>query len=57
MWQVIKSVLAAFIGVQRERQRRRDFETGRPGHFVLVGLLLAGLFVLLVAAVAIFAAR
>ncbi|GEK45951.1 hypothetical protein HPA02_02340 [Bisbaumannia pacifica] len=48
MWQVIKSVLAAFFGVQKERQRRRDFEQGRPGHFILVGLVAAAVLVLLV---------
>ncbi|WP_355662190.1 DUF2970 domain-containing protein [Halomonas salifodinae] len=57
MWQVIKSVLAAFFGVQKERQRRRDFEEGRPGHFILVGLVLAGLLVALVVGVAILASR
>ncbi|GAA0556230.1 DUF2970 domain-containing protein [Halomonas salifodinae] len=57
MWQVIKSVLAAFFGVQKERQRRRDFEGGRPADFILVGLLVAGGLVILVAVVAVLAAR
>ncbi|MBF8222106.1 DUF2970 domain-containing protein [Halomonas sp. 328] len=57
MWQVIKSVLAAFFGVQKERQRRRDFEEGRPGHFILVGLGAAAVLVGLVVLVAVLVAR
>ncbi|WP_168013095.1 DUF2970 domain-containing protein [Halomonas salinarum] len=41
MWQVIKSVLAAFFGVQKEQQRKKDFEEGRPMTFIIVGLLMA----------------
>lgn len=41
MWQVIKSVLAAFFGVQKEQQRKKDFEEGRPVTFIIVGLLMA----------------
>jgi len=57
MWKVIRSVLAAFLGVQREDRRREDFEKGSPLAFIVVGLLLGGLFVALVAAVAIGVAR
>ncbi|NUJ59532.1 DUF2970 domain-containing protein [Halomonas taeanensis] len=41
MWQVIKSVLAAFFGVQKEQQRKKDFEEGKPVAFIIVGLLMA----------------
>jgi len=57
MWEVVKSVLAAFFGVQKERQRREDFQRGRPLAFITVGLLMALLLVLLVALVAALAAR
>ena len=43
--QVVGSVLSAFFGVQSERNRRRDFEHGRPLHFVIAGLVLAAAFV------------
>ncbi|SDK86129.1 Protein of unknown function [Franzmannia pantelleriensis] len=56
MWGVIKSVLAAFFGVQKERQRRHDFEHGKPGAFILVGLLMAVVFVVVIAALAIYVA-
>jgi len=45
-WQTVSSVLAAFFGVQSSRARKRDFSSGNPLAFVLVALLLTGLFVL-----------
>lgn len=45
---VVKSVLAAFFGVQSGRNRERDFQHGKPGHFILVGVMATVLFVLLV---------
>jgi len=57
MWGVIKSVLAAFFGVQRERQRQEDFENGSPVAFIIVGIVLAIVLVVLVALVAVQAAR
>nr|WP_163503219.1 DUF2970 domain-containing protein [Halomonas socia] len=56
MWGVIKSVLAAFFGVQKERQRQHDFEHGKPGVFILVGLLMGVVFVVMIAALAIYLA-
>lgn len=52
MWSVIKSVLAAFFGVQRDQQRREDFENGKPVSFIVVGIAMAMLLVALVALVA-----
>lgn len=57
MWEVIKSVLAAFFGVQKESRRQRDFEHGKPKTFVAVGVAMGGLLVILMATVAIMAAR
>lgn len=42
------SVLAAFFGVQSSATRERDFEHGRPIHFILMGLVLTVIFLLLV---------
>lgn len=56
MWSVVKSVLAAFFGVQKERQRQHDFEHGSPGAFILVGILMGVLLVVVIAALAIFIA-
>jgi hypothetical protein len=45
---VMLSVLAAFFGVQSNAKRQRDFEQGRPIHFILMGLVLTIIFLLLV---------
>ncbi|WP_261843908.1 DUF2970 domain-containing protein [Aliamphritea ceti] len=47
-WEVFKSVMAAFFGVQSNRNRERDFNQGKPHHFIIIGLLAALIFVLLV---------
>ena len=45
---VLRSVLSAFLGVQSNRNRERDFTHGKLSHFVVVGLVVTTLFVLLV---------
>ena len=45
---ILLSVLAGFFGVQSERNRARDFQHGRPIHYILVGLALTLLFILAV---------
>lgn len=42
---VAGSVAAAFIGVQSEKNRKRDFTKGKFSHFVIVGLIGVVLFV------------
>ena len=44
--QVVKSVLAAFIGVQSEANRKRDFEHGSLSNYVIAGLIFTALFVI-----------
>ncbi|MCE8002147.1 MULTISPECIES: DUF2970 domain-containing protein [Halomonadaceae] len=56
MWSVIKSVLAAFFGVQRDRQRREDFERGSPMAFIVTGIVMGLLLVGVLALVAIWVA-
>ncbi|MBM7062018.1 DUF2970 domain-containing protein [Pseudomonas sp. UL073] len=46
-WQMLHSVLAAAFGVQSGKNRARDFSQGKPSHFILMGLLFTGVFVLL----------
>lgn len=43
--QVIKSVLAAFIGVQSDKNRQTDFEQGSMKNFIIAGLIFTALFV------------
>lgn len=57
MWSVIKSVLAAFFGVQKEQQRQHDFNQGRPIVFIATGIVLAAVLVVAVLLVASLASR
>ncbi|MDG9930353.1 MULTISPECIES: DUF2970 domain-containing protein [Pseudomonas] len=45
--EMLQSVLAAAIGVQSGKNRARDFERGKPIHFILLGVLFTSVFVLL----------
>lgn len=45
-FQVLKSVLSSFIGIQNDRTRERDFSHGRARDFIFIGILLTVLFVL-----------
>ena len=45
LWRVMASALAAAFGVQSNRNRERDFQHGRPLHFILAGLLLSLVFI------------
>ena len=47
-WQVFKSVMASFFGVQNEQTRQRDFSHGRPGQFIVIGLLLTATFIAII---------
>lgn len=49
--QVAQSVLAAFFGVQSERNRARDFQHGSGRTFVIAGLIGTVLFIVVVALV------
>lgn len=44
--QLVKSTLAAFIGVQSSVNRERDFKHGKMSHFIWMGLLFGLVFVL-----------
>ncbi|MDX5379431.1 MAG: DUF2970 domain-containing protein [Halomonas sp.] len=56
MWEVVKSVLAAFLGVQREQQRLKDFEKGNPVALIVVGIVMGAVLVGLIVLVASLAA-
>ena len=42
---VIKSVGAAFIGVQSNKNRERDFSEGKLSHFIIVGIVCVAIFI------------
>ena len=41
----IKSVVAAFLGVQSDKNRERDFQEGQLSHFVIVGIVTVLIFI------------
>ena len=44
-WQLLKSVFFAFLGVQSNANRERDFKQGKMSHFIWMGLLFGLVFV------------
>lgn len=45
-WEMLQSVLAAAFGVQSGKNRSRDFSRGKPSHFIMLGVLFTGVFVM-----------
>ena len=45
-WELVKSTFSAFLGVQSDANRERDFSRGKLSHFIWMGLLFGLLFVL-----------
>ena len=43
--ETLKSVGAAFFGVQSDKNRKRDFTQGKFTHFVIAGILAVVLFI------------
>ncbi len=47
-FQVLSSVSASFLGVQKNATRERDFKHGRARDFIIVGVVLTVTFILIV---------
>lgn len=47
-WEVFKSVMASFFGVQKEATRKRDFTYGKPSQFIIIGLVLTIAFIVVI---------
>lgn len=45
--EMLQSVLAAALGVQSGKNRSRDFSRGKPGQFIMLGVLFTVLFVVI----------
>ena len=45
--QLLLSTISAFIGVQSNKNRERDFNHGKISHFILIGLLFTLAFVVI----------
>lgn len=41
IWQVFHSTFAAFFGVQTDKNRKKDFQTGSPLPYIAMGIVLA----------------
>lgn len=50
-WQLLMSTMSAFIGVQSNANRERDFKHGKLAHFIAIGLLFGLTFVLTIVGV------
>ncbi|MCW3172760.1 DUF2970 domain-containing protein [Shewanella subflava] len=50
-WRVLSSTIAAFLGVQTEKNRQRDFNTTSPVPFILMGIMLTIVMVLTLVAI------
>jgi hypothetical protein len=49
--ELVKSVLMAFLGVQSNTNRERDFSKGKLSHFIAIGLMLGLMFILIIVSV------
>jgi hypothetical protein len=45
LWDVAKSVQAAFLGVQSRKNYERDFQHGKPSQYIIVGLIGVAIFI------------
>ncbi len=50
-WQLLLSTASAFIGVQSNANRERDFKHGKISHFIGIGLLFGLVFVFTIVSV------
>ena len=48
-WSVVHSVLAAGIGVQSRANKERDFQLGKPIHFIVGGIIGTVVFIICIA--------
>lgn len=51
LWEMLKSVLSAALGVQSGKNHNRDFSRGKPSHFIILGVLFTAVFVLVIFAI------
>jgi phosphatidylglycerophosphatase A len=43
--QLVGSVFAAMLGVQSDKNRQRDFQSGDPKHYIIIGIIVALLLI------------
>jgi hypothetical protein len=47
-FQMVKSVLSAFLGVQSQANRTQDFTGGSASHYIAVGIGVTIVFILMI---------
>ena len=45
LFNIIQSVLAAMVGIQSDKNRERDFESGHIGNYIFVGIVMVIIFI------------
>ncbi|MDR9436327.1 MAG: DUF2970 domain-containing protein [Thiohalophilus sp.] len=45
LWDVAKSVMAGFLGVQKSKHYERDFTHGKPWQYITLGLIGVVIFI------------
>ncbi|MGB0936775.1 MAG: DUF2970 domain-containing protein [Colwellia sp.] len=45
LFSTLKSVSAAFVGVQSDKNRQDDFNQGKISHFIIAGIICTGIFI------------
>lgn len=48
LWEVVKSVQAAFLGVQSSKNYERDFQHGKPSQYIIIGLIGVAIFIAII---------
>lgn len=45
-WGLVQSVLGAAFGVQSEKKREEDFNHGKPGDYIVMGIVFVIVFII-----------
>jgi len=45
---VSRSVMWAFLGVQKNKNYERDFKHGKPSQYIIIGLIAVSLFIFII---------
>ncbi|MFP4610991.1 MAG: DUF2970 domain-containing protein [Thiohalophilus sp.] len=51
LWDVAKSVMAAFLGVQKSKHYERDFTYGKPWQYITIGIIGVVIFIAVIIAI------
>jgi len=46
-FEIILSILSSFIGIQSDKNRKRDFANGNSTYFIIFGIIITIIFIIL----------